>query len=68
MFKVIENAILLGYKISFLKTIMGFKIVIKKIETKEIKRVVLPYDHLTETKISRYIDLMIKDFEETKPH
>lgn len=56
MFDRIESLILLNIEILFSKEINGFKIKTKYGEKEEI--VVLPYSHLTELKITKYIDLM----------
>jgi len=56
MFDRIESLILLNISISFTKEIYGFKITMIYKEKEEM--VVLPYDHLTEYKINKYIDLI----------
>jgi hypothetical protein len=56
MFDRIESLILLNIDILFNKEINGFKITMRHKEKEEM--VVLPYSHLTELKINKYIDLM----------
>ena len=57
MFQKIENAILLGVSVNFNKDNSGFKIEFCK--DNKIEFVVLPYDHLTEHKICKYLDFML---------
>lgn len=56
MFEKIESLILLRISVSFSRDIYGFKIKLNLDEKEEI--VVLPYSHLTEHKIIKYIDFM----------
>lgn len=63
MFKKIDTLIHLGINISFEKEFNGFKIKLKYQDKKEF--VVLPYDHLTENKIVKYIVLLQDKILET---
>jgi len=56
MFEKIDMLIHLGINISFKKEFNGFKITLKHLDKKEF--VVLPYNHLNEDKIIKYIVLM----------
>ena len=56
MFDKIESLILLNIDILFNKEINGFKITMRHEEKEEM--VILPYSHLKEFKIIKYIDLM----------
>ena len=57
MFKKIESAILLGIKVTFKKDLSGF--MIKMRYNNKTDLVVLPFSHLNEDKIIKYLDLMI---------
>lgn len=63
MFEKIDTLIHLGINISFEKEFNGFKIKLKYLDKKEF--VVLPYDHLTENKIVKYIVLLQDKILET---
>ena len=56
MFEKIESLILLNIEILFSKDVGGFNIKMSYREKQEM--VVLPYSHLNEFKIIKYIDLM----------
>ena len=56
MFDKIESLILIGISINFNKDFYGFIIELNYNEKKEI--VNLPYTHLNESQIIKYIDLM----------
>ena len=63
MFEKIDMLIHLGINISFKKEFNGFKIILKYQDKKEI--VLLPYNHLNEDKIIKYIVLLQDKILET---